>query len=206
MNITVLSKNDAIFACWIAARNCYCYDNEKMKDLINKEYKKDIAINLLKNIFKNGHLSIFEHATFQLFIEDVSRSLLAQFTRHRIGWSYAVQSQHFQTHKKFRYKELEQYISDDQKQQYHQIMNSISDFYDNAINSGLPKYIAREILPNACYTRIVATTNLRALINFWQLRNGKENTPEIKLMSDKIYEAIITCEPLIKEIYKYNDK
>ena len=41
-----------------------------------------------------GHASPIEHASFTFAIEGVSRSLLAQITRHRIA-SYSVQSQRY---------------------------------------------------------------------------------------------------------------
>ena len=41
-----------------------------------------------------GHESPIEHASFTFGIEGVSRSLLAQITRHRIA-SYSVQSQRY---------------------------------------------------------------------------------------------------------------
>ena len=41
-----------------------------------------------------GHESPIEHASFTFAIEGVSRSLLAQITRHRLA-SYSVQSQRY---------------------------------------------------------------------------------------------------------------
>lgn len=41
-----------------------------------------------------GHESVFEHASFTFGIEGVSRTLLAQITRHRLA-SFSVQSQRY---------------------------------------------------------------------------------------------------------------
>ena len=49
-----------------------------------------------------GHESPIEHASFTFGIEGVSRSLLAQITRHRIA-SYSVQSQRYVKEASFEY-------------------------------------------------------------------------------------------------------
>lgn len=50
-----------IKAMWIAARNCYFRGGF---DELEKQYDEDKAINLLSKIYKMGHLSIFEQASF----------------------------------------------------------------------------------------------------------------------------------------------
>ncbi len=49
-----------------------------------------------------GHASPIEHASFTFGIEGVSRTLLAQITRHRIA-SFSVQSQRYVRLDDFRY-------------------------------------------------------------------------------------------------------
>ena len=49
-----------------------------------------------------GHASPIEHASFTFGIEGVSRTFLAQVTRHRIG-SFSVQSQRYVRLEDFRY-------------------------------------------------------------------------------------------------------
>lgn len=50
----------------------------------------------------NGHETPVEHASFTFGIEGVSRSLLAQITRHRIA-SFSVQSQRYVAENQFTY-------------------------------------------------------------------------------------------------------
>lgn len=194
------SSPNTIKGMWLATRNCY--EREGVKKL-KEEYNEDKAIKLLQHIYSLGHLSIFEQSFYQFNLSGVSRSCLAQMTRHRIGWSYAVQSQHFQNHTDFSYKGLEQYYSDQQEMNYFKLMKDINTFYKDALKHGIPKYIAREVLPNSTSVNMVTSTNLRALDNFWKLRSGKENTPEIREVSKRFYELVIDKDKGLEKIMRY---
>src|SRR5689334_17053825 len=49
----------------------------------------------LRNILKQAHGSVLEHATYSFLIEGVSRSLTHEFVRHRAGWAYSQLSQRY---------------------------------------------------------------------------------------------------------------
>ena len=72
-----------------AAKLCYsASDIEHVMEGLTEE-KVSSFVNMLAEI---GHESPIEHASFTFGIEGVSRSFLAQMTRHRLA-SYSVQSQ-----------------------------------------------------------------------------------------------------------------
>ena len=74
-----------------AAKICYSSsDAETIMEGLTPE-KTEGFLYMLTEI---GHASPIEHASFTFAIEGVSRSLLAQITRHRIA-SYSVQSQRY---------------------------------------------------------------------------------------------------------------
>ena len=77
----------------VAAAAKLCYSNSSIQDLMDglTDEKVDEFLNRLSSL---GHASPTEHATFTFGIEDVSRSLLTQITRHRIA-SFSVQSQRY---------------------------------------------------------------------------------------------------------------
>lgn len=54
----------------------------------------EAAAKFIRKILSSGHHSVLEHVSFTFSIEGVSRSLLAQITRHRIA-SFSVQSQRY---------------------------------------------------------------------------------------------------------------
>ena len=70
-----------------------CYSASDLDDLEAGVQKRDQS-KFLKRLMDMGHQSPVEHASFTFGIEGVSRSLLAQITRHRIA-SFSVQSQRY---------------------------------------------------------------------------------------------------------------
>ena len=74
-----------------AARLCYSdTDVEALRESISQE-RAEQFVEMLAGF---GHESPVEHVTFTFGIEGVSRSFLAQVTRHRIA-SFSVQSQRY---------------------------------------------------------------------------------------------------------------
>lgn len=70
-----------------------CYSNSNATELYEK-ITSDEATSFIEKLASMGHQSPLEHASFTFAIEGVSRSLLAQITRHRIA-SFSVQSQRY---------------------------------------------------------------------------------------------------------------
>src|SRR6476619_1137795 len=49
----------------------------------------------LRNILRQGHGSVFEHSTYVVLIEGISRSCSHELVRHRAGWGCAQLSQRY---------------------------------------------------------------------------------------------------------------
>src|SRR3954469_23541243 len=49
----------------------------------------------LRNILRQGHGSVFEHASYVMLIEGISRSCSHELVRHRAGWGYSQLSQRY---------------------------------------------------------------------------------------------------------------
>ena len=82
-----------------AAKNCYSStDVDGVLDGLTEEKTE----NFLKMLTEIGHESPIEHVSFTFAIEGVSRSLLAQITRHRMA-SFSVQSQRYVREHGFEY-------------------------------------------------------------------------------------------------------
>jgi len=176
-----------------AARNCFgqrdaCTTKERM-------------VRLLKYLIDHGHESVIEHICISIYSKDVSRSFLAQLTRHRLV-SYSVKSQHYVDHKDFKYKELESYGDKNPKlmqQTYEDLMIKIMVAYDDLREYGIPHYIAREILPNACLTDMYITANAREWRYIIKLRITENNTPEIKKWAEDILRILYCKMPELFE-------
>lgn len=188
----------------IAAKNCYSpYSiTQTQENLENGEIEKFVT--MLVNI---GHESPLEHISFTFGIEGVSRSLLAQLTRHRIA-SYSVQSQRYVKNKEIDYV-IPPSLSDIPS--YKCIMNTIHDLYLELsdrltkcyIDKGIdPKQAekmaiedARYVLPNAYTTNIVCTFNARSLLNFFTHRCCNRAQWEIRQLADKMLEIVKKIAP-----------
>lgn len=100
MHVTLLTYTpdpERTVAC--AARLCYSPAGiDEVMDKLTDE-KTASFVDMLAEI---GHESPIEHASFTFGIEGVSRSLLAQITRHRIA-SFSVQSQRYVAENRFDY-------------------------------------------------------------------------------------------------------
>lgn len=193
-----------------AGRNCYG-TADKAKSASPQEKQR-----FAKMLIRRGHESVLEHICVSVYSWDVSRSFLAQLTRHRLV-SYSVKSQHYVKHNDFRYKELEDWGKEKQMQTkliYRGLMEHINGIYKQMIKLGVPHYIAREVLPNACLTDMFITTNVREWRYIIGLRITEGNTPEIQRWAKDIlvlfYEKMPELfEDLIEKhlpVVKYLDK
>ena len=188
--------------CALAARTCYSpMEYEELKTLVNE---KDQAA-FLRRIVASGHLSVLEHASFTFFIEGVSRSLLAQLTRHRIA-SFSVQSQ--------RYVSLAEgfgyvipprirNLGVEAVREYESQMAKMQEWYvywQEKLGKGEgSNEDARFVLPNACETHITVTMNARELLHFFSLRCCSRAQWEIRALAREMLRLCKKEAPVIFE-------
>ena len=92
MNVKLIAYTpdpERTVAC--AAKRCY---SAAGIDTVMEGLTEEKTSSFLDMLTEIGHESPIEHASFTFGIEGVSRSLLAQLTRHRLA-SYSVQSQRY---------------------------------------------------------------------------------------------------------------
>jgi len=181
-----------------AGRNCYgareaCDTDKKMAKFA-------------KMLISRGHESVLEHICVSIYAKDVSRSFLAQLTRHRLV-SYSVKSQHYVKHSNFKYKPLEEWGDETwrtiNKSKYEDLMLKIAVLYDDLVASGIPHYIAREVLPNSCLTDMYITANVREWRHIIKMRVTKNNTPEIQKWAENLLVKFYLRMPeLFEDLYK----
>jgi len=141
----------------------------------------------VKNLLTMNHTSLFEHIHYTFFIQNITRSLLAQITRHRIG-SFTSSSQHYQ--------EYDQHygFSIDKKHIDNifvvQAINQSIESYKILRRAGVSKEEARQVLPNAIHVNLLWSVNARSLINFLNLRMCKRNVLEMRLFAMEIHEIV----------------
>lgn len=174
-----------------AAKMCYSAAgaNALMEDLTPEKSTK-----FLEMLMELGHESPIEHVSFTFAVEGVSRSLLAQLTRHRIA-SFSVQSQRYVKNNNFVYITPPEIAADEaalrrytdameacfaqylalsdllEERHYHTLLaEGISEKQARARAEKMAIEDARYVLPNATETKLMMTMNARSLYHFFQLR------------------------------------
>lgn len=176
MKVTLLNKPTAE-CCRIAAAICTNYPD------------KDKA---LRGAMASGHESVIEHAIFTFLVEDVSRVLLAQLTRHRLA-SFSVESQRYVNQENAGFVVPES-VRGTAVETFFTRMNEMAmNLYTDAIAGGVPEEDARYILPQGIKTRLVMSMNPRELRHFLALRMCNRAQWEIRQLADEIYD-ICRCE------------
>lgn len=224
MDIAILAKTpDALNVCWTAARTCKSQRTPQELMEHAKQTEADEKIRLMRALLKARHESIFEHCSFTFAIAGVSRALLAQFTRHRIGWSYSVQSQRYVFMDPDRVGAIEpptlsrdavlkvrptvmgffdrrEWTADEA---YRRAIAQAKNAYTILIGCGVPKEDARMVLPMGTVCNLTATCNLRAFMDFYRKRVlAKGAQWEIRSMAERMAELITETEPWTAELFE----
>ena len=148
-----------------------------------------------KGAMKRGHESVAEHTTFTFLIDEVSKALLAQITRHRMA-SFSVQSQRYCgvepewiVPPKFKELGLEQEYIDDCNRAY--------DKYCSYIERGAEEEDARYVIPQGVTCRMGMTMNARELRHFFSLRCCERAQWEIRQLADEMLRLCKGVAPML---------
>jgi len=205
---------------YIAAAAKLCYSSSTGMDLINSQTDESVEkfITMLSDL---GHESPIEHVSFTFLIEGVSRSLLAQITRHRIA-SYSVKSQRYVKEGQFEYvipPEIEEdeaakeiYIKSmtDAQESYNRLADILEKkHYETFLKEGKSESTAKRdaqkkaiedarfVLPNACETKMIVTMNARSLMNFFSLRCCNRAQWEIRGVAVDMLREVKKVAPVL---------
>ncbi len=205
---------DKTIAC--AAKMCYSASGA---DDIMAGLEGDKCDKFIDMLLELGHESPFEHASFTFAIEGVSRSLLAQITRHRIA-SFSVKSQRYVKENDFTFitpPEIEK--NPEAKEIYMRAMREDVEHYEKLSEILFKKHFdaliaegkdeksakrtaekmaiedARFVLPNSCETKMMVTMNVRSLWNFFRLRCCSRAQWEIRALAEEMLKLCKGVSP-----------
>ena len=206
MNVQILSKSpDWLNVIYTAGRTCKSHQTPI--EIYKAHTPEDKKTRLALALYKAGHLSVFEHCSVSFAVSEVSRSLLCQLSRHRIGVSLSVQSQRYVDYS--RETDAPLYVlpkaiedNPEYKELVVYMLESILGFYNQLIGMGIKPEDARCVLPNAMCTDFVLTVNLRSLLDLYHKRVVVPGAQDeirrmIQMMADRVAEA----EPWTKELF-----
>lgn len=219
MNVELLQYNPDCEKI-VAAAAKLCYSSSEIDGILNGLDREKTAA-FIDKLMSMGHESPIEHITFTFGIEGVSRSLLAQFTRHRIA-SYSVKSQRYVNEGRFEYiippeiegdpeaKRIFLEAMEDDVKKYNELSDILfKKHYANMLDGGMSEKRAknaaekkaiedaRYILPNACETKMIATFNARSLLNFFNHRCCERAQWEIRDMATRMLMLVKEAAPTI---------
>lgn len=204
----------------VAASAKLCYSESGCTNIM-EGLDKEKTFKFVEMLSELGHESPIEHVSFTFAIEGVSRSLLAQITRHRHS-SFSVQSQRYVKQNDFVYI-TPPAISEDKNinNLYVNAMESSFDsyniiadmlegkYYDEFIKLGIDEKSAKKkaekkaiedarfVLPNACETKMVVTMNARSLYHFFRLRCCNRAQWEIRKLAEEMFKLCYQAAPVI---------
>ena len=181
-----------------------CYSKARVDDLLDKVEAKD-QTEFVHKIMSMGHDSVLEHASFTFGIEGVSRTLLAQITRHRVA-SFSVQSQRYVSYEKgFGYivpPKIEA-LGADAVAEFERQRDTMHQWYvqwQEKLGTGEGgNEDARFVLPGACETRMMVTMNVRELRHFFSLRMCSRAQWEIRALAAEMHRLCMEVAPTLFE-------
>lgn len=192
-----------------------CYSAAKPSEIVASEWGKYFTQDatdggegkesdrLFRHIVNSGHTSTLESISYTFAIEGISRACLAQLTRHRVGFSFSVQSQRYVRFGSDDKTGGFDYVvppsiaaNSDALKTFEFYMNAIQGVYDDLRAMGIPPEDARMVLPNAAATNLTMTANLRALLDFYgKRRKGRGSQWEIAELAERLREEVTRVDP-----------
>ena len=182
-----------------------CYSDATIADLKKGVDESDVS-KFLSRLVTMGHLSPFEHASFTFGIEGVSRSFLAQVTRHRIA-SFSVKSQRYvDANKKGEFNYVIppaiSALGSEAEEEYKEQMKTMHSWYcmwQEKLGGACEKSNedARFVLPNAAETKMTMTMNVRELMHFFSLRCCNRAQWEIREVAWQMLALVSEVAPML---------
>lgn len=219
MNVTLISHTPEPERL-IASAAKLCYSASSIGEL-RAGLDVEKSADFVKMLASLGHASPIEHVTFTFGIEGVSRTLMAQITRHRIA-SFSVQSQRYVEEGAFDYvipPEIENVpearalfleAMENDLRQYKRLTEILTEKHRAAfLEQGMEERKAalaakkraiedaRFVLPNACATKMIATFNARSLLHFFNVRCCNRAQWEIKALADEMLRLCKAAAPTL---------
>lgn len=163
-----------------------------------KDYSTEEDRELIRKLRDWGHWSPFEFASATFYIEGISRSCLAQLTRHRLA-SFMVRSMRY-----VKQNQEEVVIPQSVKEaglakEYGEGIAKSHDLYQKALDADVPKEDARFLLPIGSKTSLYLKTNFREFRHIIELRGSKDAQWEIRDLAEGFLARLSEVAPTVFE-------
>lgn len=175
-----------------------------------KEYTQEQDEKLIKTMIASGHTSPFEQVNFTFQLR-MPIFIARQWMRHRTArlneqsGRYTILKNEFFEPTEWRGTDGK--LFDDEKVLDFQV--DLYDFYNQAyllyssfIERGLPKELARTVLPLGTYTEFIWQMDLHNLMHFLELRLAKDAQLEIREYAEEVLKQIELICPITIKYFK----
>lgn len=217
-----------------AARNDYSRDGidtqsfAEIMEGIDGDSIDEKKETLIHDLLKHGHYGPFEHVEASFYISGVSRSLMAQLTRHRLA-TFDIQSMRYVPFDDFdtESEDLESLVvhppaTDDpdwigrnqeggtvdeettkkRAEAFHRSVKTSVDEYQNLLELGMAPEDARYVLPIGTRTNILMTLNCRQLMHIADMRAAGDAQWEIRRMTESLLDLAADWCPITFDYYE----
>jgi thymidylate synthase (FAD) len=192
-----------VMAC---GQGCYSSHCSKFTDF-------DEADRYTENLMKSKHFSVFEHVNYTVFCAGVSRTWLAEITRHRHTDGPSVQSQRYCNREVYRFVARPEYVDKPEllKRQAANAVHALNeyDFFSKELAEKdldfsklsprdarfAANQSARGALPGWIETNGFWTWNIRSIIHILSLRGATGAEPEIRRWAWYLLAVLKTAAP-----------
>lgn len=148
---------------------------------------------LIKNLIDWGHMSPLEFASATFYIENMSRSCLAQLTRHRMA-SFMVRSMRY-VKQNSEETVCPPSVEEEGKEAYEESLEKAYETYQELLDKGVPKEDARFVLPIGARTDLYVKTNFREYRHIIKIRNTEEAQWEIRGLAAEMLSSLKEIAP-----------
>lgn len=203
MRVKVLSATpDAERVVWQCAHQDYA-SGFAADDPVPTTYGSSIV----KNLLQRGHFGPFEHPQIVMNIGGVSRALMAQLTRHRVGISFDVQSLRYtkveeaqpsdfvlppylqagRTRERFK-GTVEISEPDAVEELFHESYARALESYKKLLAAGVPAEDARMVLPIGLKINLTMSCDARTMMHLLDMRLPANAQWEIRELCESLLD------------------
>lgn len=182
------------------------------------------AADYMEHVIGSGHGSVLEHGQWTFAVCRASRGFTHQMVRHRAGFAFSQESQHFIRYSRedaepgsqeaalcvagvpAEYRDIALDAASDALDAYSALWKALrSDFPPGAKVKKAVSERARGLLPCGMESRLVFSANARALRHFCELRGTAENALEIRLVAARVAQLMKEEAPAIFQDFEIGD-
>lgn len=161
-------------------------------------YSKEEDKELIRKLRTWGHWSPFEFADATFYIEGVSRSCLAQLTRHRLA-SFMVRSMRYVKQHPDEVVLPESVKEAGLAEEYRSKFEELYALYQKSLEADVPKEDARFLLPIGSKTSLYLKANFREYRHIIDLRGSEEAQWEIRELAERFHDELAEIAPAVFE-------